>query len=251
MATNTTFWQRVGSLLRGGSTRVNSGDGHGNGPPAMPGDPSVPDVLDDPPRPPSALMRWGRRGNHSDALRAEYHRVAALLDSLEDHFRNQDERTRQLADSVTQVAANLASLADSQRSQGDWIRSIAAQTEAAGQTTRGVAETLRQVPPLLDAQLRASQSMATRLEASSRFESELTTSLQSFGQAVDSLRTSSATQVETLQRLHASEREQRAALTSLVREQGRRFLIIIGVAAVLGVVALAVLSVTIWLLLQR
>lgn len=112
----------------------------------------------------------------------------------------------------------------------------------ASRHTAAMSETLSLLPPLLQAEADAVRSMVRRMDVAQETDTQLMHSLQKLGQAVETLQAAGAAQVQTLERLNAAEREQRQALTMLVREQTRRFLLIMLVAAILGVGALAVLS---------
>ena len=93
--------------------------------------------------------------------------------------------------------------------------------------------------------------MLRQIEVSQEADTQLMHSLQHLGQAVDTLNSSSAAQVQTLERLDAAEREQQAALTELVRAQSKRFMIITIVVSTLGLGALAAMAITLGLLLGR
>ena len=81
-----------------------------------------------------------------------------------------------------------------------------------------------------------------QLQVGQESDTQLTQSLQQFGRAVDTLGSAGTSQVEMLQRLNAAQREQHEALVTLVREQSRRFMLILVVGAILAVAALAALA---------
>jgi hypothetical protein len=100
------------------------------------------------------------------------------------------------------------------------------------------------MPESLLSQAEAIRTVARSLELAQEADTQLMHSLQQFGRAVDTLGSSGTAQVDILQRLNAAQREQHQAFTALVREQGRRFLAVFVVAAVLAVAALAALVAT-------
>lgn len=258
MSTRESLWTRVSSFWRAphglalGGNRNGGGNGHGLQPRA-----AAAAVVDDSAivgvsggaaavsesRAGSSLLRGWR--NPLNEKRDAFTRVADLMDAMQKHFERQDARAQQLTQSVERVAGILEELADAQRGQGDTLRSIAVQAEVAGRHNAAVAETMQRMPESLLAQAEALRTVARRIEMGQESEGQMVHSLQRFGGAVDSLRAAGLAQVETLQNLHAAERAQRDALTVLVRDQGRRFLVLMIVAGVMSIGALAALGLTV------
>jgi hypothetical protein len=201
------------------------------------------------PRTGSPLLRGWRNPLHD--RRDAQARVLELMDAMQRHFDRQDGRSQQLTESVDRVATILESLAETQRNQGDTIRTLAMQAEVAGRHHAAVAETMQQMPASLLAQAEALRTVARRIEMGQESEGQLVHSLQRFGGAVDSLRAAGLAQVETLQNLHAAERAQKDALTALIRDQGRRFLVLMIVASVMAFGALGALTYTLAFVMRR
>lgn len=248
MSAQVSLWKRFGSMFRGG------GNGSGNSFTAATRaiDPTPHDQTlsaatgTDPlaaPRAGTSLMRWGRREPTVSQMREGYRRVAELMDSMQQHFQKQDERAEQLTRSVEHVAETMEQLAAAQRAQGEHVSSIATHVDNATQHTERLAETLGQMPASLELQAEAVRSVAQQLAISHESDAQLVHSLKRFGQAVDSLRASGAAQVETLQSLHARDREQKEALMEFVRHQSRRYLIAMIPVAVLGLGALITMGI--------
>lgn len=194
---------------------------------------------------------WRRRGERAALLRENAQRFGELIDAMQAHFRQQDERGLQLIESVRGVATILEQFADAQRGQGDSIRTMTEHIQTSGRHTAILAESLGRVPASLQVQAEALRAMAERIEKARAADAQLVDSLQGFGQAVDALNASGAAQVAALRHIHAQEDEQRAALTLLVAEQGRRFLIAMIVASVVGVAAVAGTGLALWLYLHK
>lgn len=207
------------------------------------------DVLDEKPQPerPNFIAPWTRRSASLDQLRDGYDRVVRMMDAMSQHFERHDRRAEQMTESVIRMAGTLEKLAESQRLQGEFIQTIAKGVDAAGRTTGALSNTLGQLPATLTAQAEAMRAVARQMETSQQTESQLVHSVQRFGLAVDTLRESGAVQVETLQRLHAGDHEQREALKGFIREQSRRFIWVIAIAATLGLLTVATLA---WTLIQ-
>jgi len=183
-----------------------------------------------------------RRSETRAAQLATYQRMAEMIETLRDHYRQQDERAARVEQQTERISGILQQLADDGHRQQEHVRAMADNVSLASRHTAAMSETLSLLPPLLQAEADAVRSMVRRMDVAQETDTQLMHSLQKLGQAVETLQAAGAAQVQTLERLNAAEREQRQALTMLVREQTRRFLLIMLVAAILGVGALAVLS---------
>ncbi len=242
MSARVSFWQRLGSLFRS-EAASSGGDGAttfleprpehvgGGVSPVRPGAGA-----------PAAT--WWRRSSKGVQAREAALRVVELAHSLQQHFEQQDRRAAELAGSLNRVGGTLEQLAETQRAEGDYLRSIAEHAEAAGKNAAALTAALGRMPESLLSQAEAIRTVARSLELSQEADMQLMHSLQQFGRAVDTLGSSGTAQVDILQRLNAAQQEQHQAFTALVREQGRRFLAVFVVAAVLAVAALAVLIAT-------
>jgi hypothetical protein len=230
-----TLWKRMGSFLRGdrGAAREFS--------PRLLGDAAHAES-DAPAAPRRSLAP---RGNGA------YERVAELMDARQAHFERQDRRAEELRGSVDRVAIILERLADTQRAQSESISTIASRVHRASDDTARLAVTLSEVPATLATQAEVVRAISHRMQASHETDTQMVMSLQRFGSAVDSLRESGTVQVETLRRLHAGEHEQKEALRALIREQGRRFLLVAGVAGIVVLAALGALVAALVMALGR
>jgi len=248
MSQATSFWRRLGDLFRGGIGERWSGNGHnrvnGTALEDRTADQVVPPERDGSPNgtSPRSLARWGRREPTVTQLRDGYQRVLEMMDALQEHFRQQDARAERLGRSAERTAGTLEQLAGSQQAQQEHLRLIAEQVSEAGKHAVAMSASLGQMPRMLQLQADALKMMLRQFEVSQEADTQLMHSLQHLGRAVDTLSASSTTQVQTLERLALAERAQHEALTLLVREQSRRFLIIIVVAAILSLGALAALA---------
>jgi phage-related tail protein len=257
MSNQVSFWQRVGNIFRGGRTLRPSGNGNGQAGEAVLEPQSLAAAGEGVTETPTAtssspgLMRWGRREPTLVQVRDGYQRVLETMDALQEHFHRQDERTAQLGESVDRMVGILDQLAETGRNQQEHVRRIAENVSEAGQHTAAMSASLSQMPRSLQLQTEALKTVLRQMESSQQSDTQLMQSLERLSGAADALNASGAAQVQTLERLDSSDREQKQALTVLVREQGRRFLIIMGVAALLGLGALAALAVTMWLQFGR
>lgn len=250
MSHHTSIWQRMGNVFRGGQTQRSHGNGQGRTSPSVVKYASATadaTLLKEEPANgdhPSLLTRLSRREPSTTQMRDGYHRMLEMMDGLQNHFRRQDQRAEQLGRHVDRMVDMLEQLAKSGHSQQEHIRSIADNISQAGRHTAVISESLSQLPDLLRDEAEVAHSMVRQMEVSQEADMQLMHSLQKLSQAVDGLNDSGAAQVQTLQRLSVAEHEQREALTTLIHDQTRRFLIIIIIAAVLGLGSLAALVTT-------
>jgi hypothetical protein len=252
MANGQKFWQRVTSVFRSsnsGEKRAGpetAGNEHGAVPKV--GEPQAPD---DPKSGSLATMAatrnvpWWRRGRERRAQARELSlHMVHLAEAIREHVRRQDERAAELSGSMARVGEALRHLADGQTSQVECLRSIAEHAAASGRNTEAVARTMERIPDSLLSQAEAVRGVARQLEVSQEADTQLMHSLQQFGQAVGTLGSSGEAQVEVLQKMNTTHQQQADTMAELVREQGRRFVLILVIAAVLALVSVAVLVIT-------
>ncbi len=235
-----TFWQRVGDFFRPETTlnRLSSGgqltDYSTDLVPLESETGSIP------------RSWWSRRSNKSSNTRAAIAQMGDLAGSLNDHFRKQDKRAEELGRAVNRLAETLCNLAEAQRDQGEQVRFIA---ENAGESSRhqaALSESLSRVPASLTAQADAIRAMVRQMEIAQDADTHMFESMRRLSEAVNNLNSSATSQVETLRRINTAEREQKAALIALVRDQGRRFLIVTFTSAAIGLAALAAVGYLVW-----
>ncbi len=237
MTSDKSFWKRLGGAFK-----------RGNGAYRVQTD-AAPDHVnaDDRGEKPTLTVRAPTKRE----LASRYVEVARLMEAMHDHFRRQDERAAALVDSVQQVTGTISGLADVQRHQSESIKTIAERVVAVTQQSGKLSETLSMIPGSLDAQASAMQSLARQLEIAQEADQRVATMLGDLSQTVESLRSGAASQLDTLRKLQEKESDQRDTLSQLVREQNRRFIVVVIVAAVLGLAALAALVTALVLIMNR
>ncbi|MBN2445697.1 MAG: hypothetical protein JXO22_03170 [Phycisphaerae bacterium] len=231
MATGASFWRRVGNALRGES--------------GLGGDGGLATVNDNHEQPPSGGWSLLRRRPNRREMSERYERVIELMSAMHTHFERQDEHARQLNTSMHELVDSLAALTDAQQAQGESVRNVADRVVAASQHVASLADTLGRVPASLAAQAESVHALARQLEIAQEADHRVANTLGDLGQAVTSLQTSEAAQVQSLHKLHDRESEQREALANMVREQGRRFLTVTIVAVVMALGAMATMLILI------
>lgn len=211
------FWKRVGSMFG------KNGDGQNVG----------------------TLAPQERTYTSRDGLQ----RLGNLLDAMQVHFDSQDKRAEELTESVDRVASMLEQMNISQREQTELMRELATRSE--GGATGGLSEALSRMPASLDSQSEAVRALANQIEISQESDHRVAHSLHQLGSAVDRMRTTSDSQMEALQRLQSRDDEQRDNLKDLLKEQNRRFVIIISVTAVLVLGALGALATALFMVMRN
>ncbi len=197
------------------------------------------DVPEAPPLDESAAREtsWLRRSG-TQQMRDVSQRMIALADAMQTHFEQQDERAADLVRSLGRVSDTLENLAESQKSHTDILKAIAAQTEATGKHTAALSDTVGRIPDSLLTQAEAIRTVGEQVRQSQEMDGQLMQSLGTFSRAIDALGSAGSAQVQTLQKLSTAQHDQHEAFTALVREQTKRFVIVLVIAGVVGVAAL-------------
>ena len=251
MSSGLAFWKRIGGAIRGGSSAprngFHNGNGHGGGAVGVVEDgvattATDPDVSD---AGGSSIFPWVRRQQMVRQMDQRYQRVIELMDAMRAHFEAQDRRAAELTAGITRVAGTLELLADVQRSQCDGIKDLSARVDVAAKYSGDLAAMLVEMPASLQAQAEAMHSVARQMEAARSSDSQLTDSLRQFGRAADSLHDSGRAQVESLQRLFTSSKDQEENMRGFVHSQTRLLVIITVIVAVLGLGAISALAVVV------
>jgi hypothetical protein len=184
---------------------------------------------------------WRRRSSNASQVREVSLRMLELATALEEHFRKQDESAVDLARSLDRVGSVLEQLSETQEAQRDYLQRIAEHTENAGRQSHVLNETLARVPEALLTQAEAIRGVARQLDLCQESDTQLMHSLQQFGRAVDTLSSSGAAQVDVLKQMNEAQRQQHDSVAVLVREQGRRFLLVVAISLAVALVGLAAL----------
>ncbi len=253
MAQQDTFWKRVGGMFRSAQRGPNiTHDDRGGGviKSRSREDESGGEALAL--RADATSAPWWRRRSARQAQNREMSRqVVEMVGALQQHFEQQNQRSVELRDTLSHVGSVLEQLAETQKSQGDCLQAIARNSEGASKQASQISENLGRVPDALVTQAEAIRTVAKQLEVGQESDTQLMHSMQHFGRAVDALSSSGSAQVEVLQQLNQVQREQHDSLTVLVKEQSKRFVIIVIVAGVLTIAGLAALIVALVVQLGR
>lgn len=235
MPAQVSFWQRMSNLFRGGASARTADGGLISGPDELPELPPHDSVDSDDLPPRASLLPWKRE---SAQLRDGFDRVVRTMDAMQEHFARQDDRGRQLTQSFERVADQLERIAHTQHSQDQSVKAIVDRVEGAGREAAKVSEALARMQTALGTQAEVLRSAVRHLEISQECDSQMMLSFQRFAQAIDNLCTATNAQVQNLHRLHDAQSQQNEALGTMIREQSRRFMIVLIAVTIVSLAAL-------------
>jgi hypothetical protein len=246
MSSGTSLWKRLGSALR-----ISTEHSNGNG--AVASVTPAEAVGQNDRRPTNgdsrpSFLPWVRSRKAIERLDERYQRVLELIDAMRNHFEAQDLRAAEVTAGLDRMGGTLDRLADTQQAQCEGIASIATRVDDAARSSAGLMTMLAELPASLQAQAAAVHAVARQMEATRAADAELTISLKQFGLAAESLRNAGTAQVESLQRLYQTSRDQKDSLQVFVRQQSRLLLIITIIVAVLGLGAIGALAAVVHML---
>ena len=185
------------------------------------------------------LSRRRQREQSIQRLQEGYEQVVGLIGSIHSHLEKQDQRTRQIADALTQLAATTARLPAAAEAQSTQLATIAAQLEASNDRARRWEQTLFDLPKLAEAQREMLSSIGGELEAARQADVRMADTLGGLRDAVHSLGESSAASTRRLGDMQEAASRRDENLQNLMKEQNRRFIWLFVVTLVLAVGAIA------------
>lgn len=197
-----------------------------------------------------SVLRW-LRGDGRSSRQESRERANLVMQLVEQHLQQQDQRAAQLSASVDRVAGMLEQIAIAQRGQTEVLRVIADQVERSSGHAANAAQSLSQLPTSMQSQAEALRVVVDEMRQNRAQGGELLQNLRKFGDAVEGVHHAATAQSETLHRMHESQEQHREVVSRMVRDQGGRVSIVFTVAALLGFAALTGLAVALVALLSR
>lgn len=182
------------------------------------------DVVLAPRRPDPALTK----------LEEGYNKVIDLIDAIKRHQQGQAERAAEVTDSLTRISGTLDRLDEAGRRQADHLAAIAEEIRSAGQRAARWEDALCEFPRMAEAQRDALTAVSRQIEEVARRDTELTGSLTAFREAVVTLGDSTTASTVALKDLQRASLEQQERTATLIREQSKRFTILLVVTLVLA-----------------
>ena len=243
----TSLWSRVGDWLKTSSRPVEEHDVERTNEPVQAH--SFPEsntpVVDDG-RPP-ALRRGLIRREPSSRERLEegFAKVVDLVESIQEHFKVQDERGVRMVESLDRMAENLTHAPETSKRQAELLSEIRAQLEAEAAGAKRLEETLAELPHIADAQRESMVSIGRQLdmmrgvtERSATAFSELQGGVAQLGEATNASTTA-------LKHMHVDSAAREDRMVELLEGQTKKLtlfaaaaIVLAALAAVVGVVAL-------------
>ncbi len=185
------------------------------------------------------LSRWQERSQSLERLEEGYQRLTELVDAIQSHLQNQDERSRTIANGLNSMVEHVARLPDALQQQHNQLAAIVEQLECAGARSGRMEAVLAELPKIADGQRQTLLALRDQIEASTKTQQGLLDSISGFSDAVGALNQSSTASMQTLRNVQASAEASQNRLANLFTEQSRRLSRLISA----GLVVAAVLTV--------
>jgi len=181
-----------------------------------------------------------------ETLQDGYLQLAELAGRIHENLSRQDERTRQLADSVQVLLETVSRLPGAADAQSGQLAAIAAQLSAANDRSRRWEQTLFDLPRLAEGQREALAAISRELESARSTDLQLTGTLDGLRAALTTFGQSCTTSLDAIKALQdaAARREER--FNQLLAGQHRRFFWMLAVIAAIGLAAIG-LAIAAWL----
>jgi len=171
----------------------------------------------------SRVFRRPSQGQAINRLEDGYGKISTVVDSIHKHLEIQDERSRQVADSLSQLARTVAELPDAARSQHQELANLAQHFEVSNARLARWETTVSEIPKLANAQQETLRSLTEQIESNRKTHEQIAVSLEGFAQAANTLGSAFQTSVETLAEVQRSTANRDDRLTELLEEQNRKF----------------------------
>ena len=194
------------------------------------------------------LSRWQERSQSLERLEDGYQKLTDLVDGIQTHLQNQDERSRTIANGLNSMAEHVARLPDVFQQQNSQIAAIVEQLECAGARSGRIEATLGELPKVVDSQRESLLAVRDQIESSTRTQQSLVDSMGELAGAISALNQSSTDSVQTIKSVQVSAEASQVRLADLVSEHSRKLTKLIGVGlGVAGLLTVAtVVSMFLW-----
>lgn len=177
-------------------------------------------------------------------LEGAFDKLASLVDSIHKHLQSQDERTRQIADSLSQLAQSLSQIPDATAMQHRQLTAIAEQLEAGNARAARWESVVSEIPNLADAHRETLNALSDQIDSTRKTEENIVQSMDSLRGTAGSLGDAFTTSVDMLKDLRTASGMRDEQLIKLLHDQNRRstrlFVVAICLAGILAVAAVAV-----------
>ncbi|MCB9867581.1 MAG: hypothetical protein H6816_13230 [Phycisphaerales bacterium] len=167
-------------------------------------------------------------------LEEGYNKVIDLIDAIKRHQQGQAERATEVTEALTRMSATLERIDGGGQQQSEHLAAIAEEIRIAGRHAAKWEEALCEFPRMAEAQREALGAVSRQMEDAGRRDKELTGSLASFREAVQTLGDTTTASTVALKDLQRASLEQQAQTAALIRAQSRRFTILLVVTLVLA-----------------
>jgi chromosome segregation ATPase len=207
---------------------------------------------------PSIFRPWARRDAAIVGLQQGVASLSALMDAIRENLERQSHRQDQMLAHLAHLPEILQSLPDSQRLHGETLKTIGQQLEQQVVQQQQLTEILSRVSDAGSDQKHLLEALHERANTLSEHNEAISENLRQVGSAMETVGRNAESNTQLLHQFReqqASQQEaaaeQQQAMADLVRQQGKRFTLLMVVTIVLAVAALAGAGVVSYLLLNR
>lgn len=235
----TSFWSRVGGLLRRpGRTPGSRGDDRSAGLSGT-GPMTDTDTVDSEGCAvvPSKRGLTRREPSGRERLEEGFVRVVELVESMQGHFRLQDERAERMAESLDRIAENLAGVPEASKTQTESLGEIRAQLQVGAAGAKRLEDSLSELPRIADAQRETMVSIGRQLDVLREAGERETETMDELRQSAARLEEATHASTAALKDMDAGSTAREEQMAELVREQTRKLTLF-----ALAVIALAVVA---------
>lgn len=243
----TSFWSRVGGLLRRPG-RIPGSRGDGRSADVSGGVPMTdPDTFDSegPVVVPSKRGLARREPAGRERLEEGFARVVELVESIQQHFRLQDERAERMTESLDRITDSLAGVPEASKAQSESLGEIRAQLQAGAAGAKRLEDSLSELPRIADAQRETMVSIGRQFDVLRESGDRGKDSVDELRQSVSRLEEATQASTNVLKDMDAGSTAREEQLAELVREQTRKLtlfaLVVIALAAVAALVSVVAL----------
>jgi len=195
-------------------------------------------------KPPGALARWTKRDQALTQLQEGYERVNQLIADMQRHMVSQSERTERMCNSLEQLSRSMAEVPAVSEQQARTLESIVGQLETANTRTQQLAGAVGELPKVARAQTETLTGINRQLEMVGEQSVVTCQTMEKVGTAISSVGDTSGAQTKILKQMNYRVDEQNERINQLIASQGKRFVMLFVVTALLAVAAIAAVVVS-------
>lgn len=174
----------------------------------------------------------------TEQLQNTYQRLVDLVDSIQRHQSEQQQRAGEIADSLMRMAETLSDIREKNTAQNDVLARVAEQLTASNDRAVRFEERVSELPDILATQRDAVLTVARQMEGAGQRDEKFVQSLGSFEQAVAALGDATTSSSVAIKNLQISTLESDERIASLLKQQNKRFVMLFSLTLLLVLAAI-------------